>query len=215
MIKIRLTRGVVFHGKKNVAYRRGTVFTVNPETTDAFELELLRLAKPGEKHLGRQVAEQILEGPTYQFTPVELDILRLAPRNAIPTIAQGLAQKLGCSVDHVMRIMSNALEEPLEFAGDPLELLLPPELPPEVSTVSFRFAQHEIENLKLTPLSMRPSIIEPVAERAQCSLQEAQLLLLDQVGGEWPMELPPVDLMEEAPDEVRSEPESKPRKGSK
>ncbi len=76
-LKIRLLRGICLRAKGNVAYAPG-VYPVNPETKNPNEQELLRLAQPGVTHMGRKVAEFVLDGPAFAFNAGQLEMIRMA-----------------------------------------------------------------------------------------------------------------------------------------
>lgn len=109
LLKVRLIRGICLRQKGNVAYKAGTQLTISSATKDPNEQELLRLAEPGVLHMGRNVAEFVLDGPALEFTSAELEVIRMAPRSAYPEIAKNLAAKMECSVDHTAALLARAL----------------------------------------------------------------------------------------------------------
>lgn len=182
--KIRMLRGKVIQGTPSRGVPKGVIEidTDDPKQKDLWHL--VDLAQTGATHLGRRVAEFVVDGPLKSFSGADLDMLRLAPVSAYPGIAVALAEQIGTTPELAARQLAQALDVPVELFA---------------TSAGYHFSPDEIANLKQASIDQQPSIAKEFAAYAKVSLEEAGKLLSDATGMEWAIAPAPEALTAEEP----------------
>lgn len=197
-VKINMLRGKVIRGTPSRSVPKGIIEidTDDPKQKDL--LHLIELAESGAKHMGRKMAEFVVDGPNFTFTQEHLRIVRMAPPSAYPQIAAGLAAEIGTSPEAAAQQLAQALDIPMAQ-------FLPPEPAADeaAGTSEHQFSPMEIAELeKAEPKDYRQIAIGFAGFRG-IRIEDAAAELAAAVGHPWPIDAP----VEEAAPEA--EPKSK------
>lgn len=172
--KIRMLRGKVIAGTPTRTVTKGQVLEIDLDDRKQEDLwHLVELAKAGVHHMGRNLCEYYVEGPTMSFSAEQLAIIKLAPVSAYPEIAAGLAKQIGTSPEDAAMQLAQALE--MDQASF---------MPPAPKPGGFPgFSERELAQLRKCPPEFREGVVRDLtAAYPEVSREEAIALLVEAVG---------------------------------
>lgn len=210
--KIRMLRGKVIAGTPTRTVVKNQILTIDLDDPKQKDLHhLVELAKTDARHMGRNLCEYVVEGPTMTFTGAELAIIKLSPVSAFPEIAAALAKQLDTSRENAALMLAQALEVSVDLflgsapAAEP-EFEVSPVAEPEPS--GYRFSEREIESLRDAGPEDYFQAAKGFADFRGITIDEAAAEIAAAVGHPWPINIEPVADAAPAP----ATPEPKPGK---